>query len=103
MMGAAVYCVIHAISDGAESAIFVQLVISMLATYGCWVAASLIAADPWHLVTSMAQYLLLAPVFVKCGRRPSHGHQLMMHSLLNTYSFCNCTFNVFAPRRPADR
>lgn len=35
---------------------------------------SLIACDPWHLVTSMGQYLLMAPIYI---------------NLLNIYAFSN--------------
>ncbi|KAK4051671.1 Chitin synthase, class 3 [Microbotryomycetes sp. JL221] len=74
LIGAAIFCVVKAVSGMAESTVMAQIVISLLSTYGCYVLASLIAMDPWHLVTSMGQYLLFAPIYI---------------NLLNIFAFCN--------------
>ncbi|KAK4051051.1 Chitin synthase, class 3 [Microbotryomycetes sp. JL201] len=74
LIGAAIFCVVKAVGGMAESAVMAQIVISLMSTYGCYVLASLIAMDPWHLVTSMGQYLLFAPIYI---------------NLLNIFAFCN--------------
>ncbi|KAM0790029.1 Chitin synthase, class 3 [Microbotryomycetes sp. NB124-2] len=74
LIGAAIFCVVKAVSGMAESTVMAQIVISLMSTYGCYVLASLIAMDPWHLVTSMGQYLLFAPIYI---------------NLLNIFAFCN--------------
>ena len=51
-----------------------QIVLSILATFGIYVLASLIHYDPWHMVTSLVQYLLIAPSYI---------------SVMNVYAFCN--------------
>ena len=43
---------------------FRDLVIAGSTTYGFYILASLIHFDPWHLVTSIAQYLLLMPTYI---------------------------------------
>jgi chitin synthase len=45
-----------------------------MSTYGIWLIASLIMFDPWHMFTSLIQYLLLTPTFT---------------NVLNVYAFCN--------------
>jgi len=45
-----------------------------MSTYGLWLIASLIMFDPWHMVTSLVQYMLLTPTFT---------------NVLNVYAFCN--------------
>ncbi|TYJ52681.1 hypothetical protein B9479_006730 [Cryptococcus floricola] len=54
--------------------IFRNIVISLLATYGLYIISSLLALEPWHMLTSFLQYLLLAPSYV---------------NVLNVYAFCN--------------
>lgn len=58
----------------SASVAFVQIVLSILATFGIYVLASLIHYDPWHMVTSLVQYLLIAPSYI---------------SVMNVYAFCN--------------
>ena len=53
---------------------FRDMLVSILATYGLYLAASLIHLDPWHIFTSMGQYLLLLPTYT---------------NLFMIYSFCN--------------
>lgn len=54
--------------------VVVTLILSVLSTYGIWLIASLLMFDPWHMLTSMFQYLLLSPTFT---------------NVLNVYAFCN--------------
>lgn len=68
------FCVVKAFQNMAESAIFAQIVVSLVSTYGCYVFASIIACDPWHLATCFAQYLLFAPIYI---------------NLLNIFAFSN--------------
>jgi chitin synthase len=42
---------------------FRDLVVSVLATYGLYLSASIMHLDPWHVITSLAAYLLLLPTF----------------------------------------
>jgi len=64
--------------DGAEELltdrVFVTIVISLASTYGIWLLASLMFLDPWHMVTSILQYLVLSASFV---------------NIINIYAFCN--------------
>ncbi|CEP16602.1 hypothetical protein [Parasitella parasitica] len=53
---------------------FRNVVISLLATYGLYIIASVLYLDPWHMVTSFSQYLFLLPTYV---------------NILNVYAFCN--------------
>ncbi|GJF00218.1 glycosyltransferase family 2 protein [Phanerochaete sordida] len=56
------------------NAIFRNIVISLLATLGLYILASLIFFEPWHMITSFIQYLLLAPSYI---------------NVLNVYAFSN--------------
>ncbi|KAI5858243.1 glycosyltransferase family 2 protein [Durotheca rogersii] len=62
------------ISEIFKNKIFYSLIVSMLSTYGLWLIASLMMFDPWHMLTSFIQYLLLTPTYV---------------NVLNVYAFCN--------------
>lgn len=62
------------LSDIFTDPVFSSLVVSMLSTYGIWLIASLLFFDPWHMITSFVQYLLLTPTFI---------------NVLNVYAFCN--------------
>jgi chitin synthase len=53
---------------------FRTLIVSMLSTYVLYLVASLMFLDPWHMVTSFLQYLLLTPTYL---------------NILNVYAFCN--------------
>ncbi len=54
--------------------VFLTLILSVLSTYGIWLIASILMFDPWHMFTSLVQYLLLTPTFT---------------NILNVYAFCN--------------
>ncbi|KAI8144107.1 glycosyltransferase family 2 protein [Fennellomyces sp. T-0311] len=58
------------LSDGS----FRDILISVGATYALYWLASLLFFDPWHMITSCAQYLLMTPSYI---------------NILNTYAFCN--------------
>lgn len=51
-----------------------NLTISVLATYALYTISSIIFLDPWHMITSFVQYLLLSPAYI---------------NILNVYAFCN--------------
>jgi chitin synthase len=40
---------------------FRDLIISIVATYGVYILASVLYGDPWHMITSFLQYMLLLP------------------------------------------
>ncbi|KAK3326377.1 chitin synthase 3 [Apodospora peruviana] len=62
------------IADLFKNQIFYTLIISVMSTYGIWLIASLLMFDPWHMVTSLVQYMLLSPTYT---------------NVLNVYAFCN--------------
>lgn len=85
MLFAAIYLTVKGVEDiqaaGEVTAstvlgnkIFRNIVISLLATYGLYIISSLMALEPWHMITSFFQYLLLAPSYI---------------NVLNVYAFCN--------------
>lgn len=45
-----------------------------MSTFGCYLIASLLYADPWHMIHSFPQYMALAPSFT---------------NILMVYAFCN--------------
>ena len=47
---------------------FRNIVLSLIATYGIYILASLLALDPWHMLTSFIQYLLVSARRVATGR-----------------------------------
>ena len=51
-----------------------SLTMSVLATYALYTVASIVFLDPWHMITSFVQYLLLSPTYI---------------NVLNVYAFCN--------------
>ncbi|KAF6801212.1 chitin synthase a [Colletotrichum musicola] len=62
------------VNDLFQNPVFYTLIISVMSTYGIWLIASLLMFDPWHMVTSFAQYMLLTPTYT---------------NILNVYAFCN--------------
>jgi len=62
------------ISDIFTNSIFRNIVISLLATLGLYILASLIFFEPWHMITSFVQYILMAPSYI---------------AVLNVYAFAN--------------
>jgi len=53
---------------------FLALAMSLLATYGLYLVSSILYFEPWHMITSFVQYLLLLPSYV---------------NILLIYAFCN--------------
>ncbi|EEB99326.1 hypothetical protein MPER_01014, partial [Moniliophthora perniciosa FA553] len=51
-----------------------SLVAALLSTFGIYFISSFLYGDPWHMFSSLFQYLLLAPSFT---------------NVLNVYAFCN--------------
>ncbi|KAK0636304.1 chitin synthase 3 [Bombardia bombarda] len=62
------------LADLFKNQVFYTLIISVMSTYGIWLVASLVMFDPWHMVTSLVQYMLLSPTYT---------------NVLNVYAFCN--------------
>jgi chitin synthase len=50
------------------------IVIALASTFGVYIIASILYLDPWHLLTSFLQYLLMATSYI---------------NILNVYAFCN--------------
>lgn len=85
-MFAAIYIAVIAIitdvndSDGFsvdqlfKNEVFYTLIVSVMSTFGIWLIASLLMFDPWHMFTSLPQYMLLTPTYT---------------NVLNVYAFCN--------------
>ncbi|KAJ4476883.1 chitin synthase-domain-containing protein [Lentinula edodes] len=72
MSFAAVKCSIKAAQQGG-SANSVML-FSVIITYGLWATSSVLAFDPWHMLTSFIPYMLLSPTYI---------------NILNIYAFSN--------------
>ncbi|TFK48851.1 glycosyltransferase family 2 protein [Heliocybe sulcata] len=62
------------VSDIFSNAIFRNIVISLAATLGLYIVASIVFFEPWHMITSFLQYLLMAPSYI---------------NVLNVYAFAN--------------
>ena len=54
--------------------VFTNLIVSVASTFGLYVLMSLLYLEPWHLITSWAQYFLLLPSYI---------------CTLQVYAFCN--------------
>ncbi|GBC08513.1 hypothetical protein RclHR1_08180007 [Rhizophagus clarus] len=54
--------------------VFRNIILSIVATYGIYFLASFLFFEPFHMFTSLAQYLLLVPFYI---------------NILNVYAFCN--------------
>ncbi|KAJ3206463.1 Chitin synthase, class 2 [Entophlyctis luteolus] len=63
-----------AFSSTTEAPIMINMLLSLLFSYGIYLLSSVLFFDPWHVVTSMFQYLLLMPSFT---------------NILMVYAFCN--------------
>ncbi|KKA27949.1 hypothetical protein TD95_001190 [Thielaviopsis punctulata] len=62
------------LGDLMQNPVFYNLIISVMSTYGLWLISSLLMFDPWHMLTSFVQYMLLTPTYT---------------NVLNVYAFCN--------------
>ncbi|WVQ68402.1 uncharacterized protein L199_006610 [Kwoniella botswanensis] len=47
-----------------ENRTFLDLAMSLMATYGLYLVSSILYFEPWHMLTSFVQYLLLLPSYV---------------------------------------
>lgn len=72
MIFASTFCAIQAVNQGggANDAILFSIIVS----YGLYALSSLLAFDPWHMITSFIPYLLLSPTYI---------------NILNIYAFSN--------------
>ncbi|KAF9263413.1 glycosyltransferase family 2 protein [Marasmius fiardii PR-910] len=72
MAFASVMCAIAAADQGgaANSAMLYSVII----TYGMYITSSILALDPWHMITSFVSYILLSPTYI---------------NVLNIYAFSN--------------
>ncbi|KAJ7262233.1 glycosyltransferase family 2 protein [Mycena haematopus] len=72
MLFASILCALAAASQGggANSTMLFSVVI----TYGVYAISSILAFDPWHMLTSFIPYLLLSPTYI---------------NILNIYAFSN--------------
>ncbi len=46
-----------------SNSVFVDIVISLGATYGLYLVGSILYLEPWHMLTSFIQYMLFLPAF----------------------------------------
>lgn len=84
MTAAAIYLAVTSVINSQKAAdsatalltnyTFIAIVISVTATFGVYLLASILFLEPWHMFTSLIQYYLLAPSFV---------------SVFGVYSMCN--------------
>ncbi|GAA5981736.1 hypothetical protein JCM11641_004230 [Rhodosporidiobolus odoratus] len=76
------FCPVSALiakSDGSSISIFLgstygPIFAGLAGTFGVYILSALLYLEPWHLLHSMPQYLLIAPSFT---------------NILNVYAFCN--------------
>jgi chitin synthase len=76
---AVIYIVVRQLTEGGDkfaigNNVFTNLIVSVTSTIGLYILMSLIYLDPWHMVTSSAQYFLLLPSYI---------------CTLQVYAFCN--------------
>ncbi|ORY30579.1 chitin synthase 6 [Naematelia encephala] len=73
MLVCAVLCTVQAIKNFG-SPIFARMVVSVISTYGVFIVSSILALDPWHLITCFGQYILFSPTYI---------------NVLNVYAYSN--------------
>ncbi|KAM0561312.1 hypothetical protein ACHAPJ_003191 [Fusarium lateritium] len=76
---ATIYIIVHQLTSkdksiGMGENVFTNLIVSILSTVGMYFIMSVIYLDPWHLITSSAQYFILLPSYI---------------CTLQVYAFCN--------------
>ncbi|RDB24703.1 Chitin synthase 3 [Hypsizygus marmoreus] len=69
---ASIKCSVQAATQGGSTNSV--MLFSVVVTYGLYLFASILAFDPWHMLTSFIPYLLLSPTYI---------------NVLNIYAFCN--------------
>ncbi|KAF8894117.1 chitin synthase-domain-containing protein [Infundibulicybe gibba] len=62
MMVASVMCAMQAARQGGEANSV--MLFSVLVTYGLYAFSSILAFDPWHMITSFLPYLFLSPTYI---------------------------------------
>ncbi|EKM80571.1 hypothetical protein AGABI1DRAFT_70953 [Agaricus bisporus var. burnettii JB137-S8] len=72
MIVGSVACAIEAARQGGAANSIMLL--SVLVTYGLYALSSLLAFDPWHMITSFIPYIFLSPTYI---------------NVLNVYAFSN--------------
>ncbi|TCD70328.1 hypothetical protein EIP91_003957 [Steccherinum ochraceum] len=72
MLFCAVMCAVAASKQGGY--VYNIMMFSIIATYGVYFFSSILAFDPWHMITSFIPYLLLSPAYI---------------IILNVYAFAN--------------
>ncbi|KAH3674895.1 hypothetical protein WICMUC_002968 [Wickerhamomyces mucosus] len=63
-------------SDSASHSAFINIVVSLLSTYGLYIFTSVLYLDPWHVLTCSMQYFLLLP---------SYTYTLQIFAFCNTH------------------
>lgn len=63
MVICAIICTIQA-SQFPGTAVYARMLVSIIATYACYVVSSVLWMDPFHLITSFIQYVLLSATYV---------------------------------------
>ncbi|GLB37699.1 putative chitin synthase [Lyophyllum shimeji] len=69
---ASVKCSVQAAQQGGSANSI--MLFSIVITYGMYLCASILAFDPWHMITSFVPYMLLSPTYI---------------NILNIYAFSN--------------
>ncbi|KAJ7072377.1 glycosyltransferase family 2 protein [Mycena amicta] len=72
LIAASIMCALVASSQGGSSNS--TMLFSVVITYGVYAASSILAFDPWHMLTSFIPYMLLSPTYI---------------NILNIYAFSN--------------
>ncbi|KZT10722.1 glycosyltransferase family 2 protein [Laetiporus sulphureus 93-53] len=80
-----VLCAIRAATVGGAS--YSTMVFSIIITYGVYVFSSILALDPWHILTSFIPYLLLSPTYM---------------NILSVYAFSNLDDISWGTKQDAD-
>ncbi|KAF8650440.1 hypothetical protein AX16_005243 [Volvariella volvacea WC 439] len=72
LIAASIRCSIAAASQGGATNSV--MIFSVVVTYGLYALSSVLAFDPWHMITSFIPYMLLSPTYI---------------NILNIYAFSN--------------
>ncbi|TFK68710.1 glycosyltransferase family 2 protein [Pluteus cervinus] len=72
MIAASIRCAIAASTQGGT--VNSIIIFSVIVTYGVYAFSSVLAFDPWHMLTSFIPYMLLSPTYI---------------NILNIYAFSN--------------
>ncbi|KAJ6586867.1 chitin synthase [Mycena vulgaris] len=72
MLFASVFCALRAADQGGGANSI--MLFSVVITFGLYASSSILAFDPWHMLTSFIPYLLLSPTYI---------------NILNIYAFSN--------------